>query len=120
MKHSLVIAVRGRRRYRAIVFDTAQVESHGPGRPEVQLADVLVDVNITRWGFLCALTHEEKLKSDPAYRQEVALQDNELIRQTRAKLKLSTDTTIKDSEIDKLFSFGGKEEGELSSEDSEH
>ena len=69
----------------AIVWDTNAVEQNisdqGVNPQLLQLAcaahtplqvldDVLLDVHMTRWGFLRALTHRELMLSNPVYRQE--------------------------------------------------
>ena len=43
--------------------------------PQVQAEDMIMDVEVTRWGFLRALSHEERRVCDPAYRAELALEE---------------------------------------------
>lgn len=69
----------------AIVWDTNAVEQNTSDQgvnpqllqlactahtPQQVLNDVLVNVHMTRWGFLRVLTHRELMLSDPVYRQE--------------------------------------------------
>jgi len=38
--------------------------------PFHQAEDILMDVNLTRWGFYKALTHKQRMIADPFYRAE--------------------------------------------------
>ena len=93
-------------RDQGIVFDTQVLENYGNDAyginpdiltlamdsktPQVQLGDVLVDINLTRWGFHRALTHAELMVSDPQYRRHCAQEDRRLAQSVREKLQLSS------------------------------
>ena len=57
--------------------------------PIVQAEDLIMDVEVTRWGFLRALSHEERKVSDPAYRAELALEETELAKRLKLTEKAS-------------------------------
>ena len=42
-----------------------------PGTPYHQIEDIFCDIYLTRWGYQRALTHEEKLISDPQYKLDM-------------------------------------------------
>ena len=72
--------------------------------PAHQLADALVDINLTRWGFHRALTHVERLKSDPQYHREVAREDYLLATRVREKLILPpSDPQVREEERDREY-----------------
>ena len=47
--------------------------------PNVQAADVYVDVNLMRWGFLRVLSFKEKMISDPEFRTEQRLRQARIL-----------------------------------------
>ena len=95
------------KRDQAVIFDARVVETYtGPDSdahlvqvfldsetPDVQADDVLVDINVTRWGFHRSLTHAERMLSDPKYRQEVATEDLRITRAMKSKLTLTSDSS---------------------------